>query len=349
MAGMRTLIQGMVILGLCCAITSAAHERQSDDDGEFLVRKGGGGKASGGSKGFSGSSSSSSTVSKPVSSMKPVNKPPVSTSTKTGTYRTSAPSGVTPRPGTNTGPTRPYTSSAMSSSSSFRPSTPQWSNNYGRSNIRPYYVAGAVALIMYSGRPRASTVCEQGRYRFGGSCRPCSQDACPIGQYRTECDAYNDAYCAPCTNSDTSSTYYTTPGNSNACGSESCSALTEPDCDLCYDSATCPYDSTPTTLSFFMEVPLSQSEFTADIQGRYKAGISAATDGVVQPTSVTFPTVTELTLLPADMDAGARRAQLGMGRRRLLQTATTPPTTTTAASSGGTTTAAAAPATTTPP
>lgn len=43
------------------------------------------------------------------------------------------------------------------------------------------------------------------------SCRSCSTDACPIGQFRTVCDPYNDGYCTACTNLPIDS-YWITPG-----------------------------------------------------------------------------------------------------------------------------------------
>ena len=58
------------------------------------------------------------------------------------------------------------------------------------------WVAGPARYGFYSRQHD----CTNGRYRFGGSCRECSDTPCPIGQYRVKCTGGSDSYCARCTN-----------------------------------------------------------------------------------------------------------------------------------------------------
>ena len=67
-------------------------------------------------------------------------------------------------------------------------------------------VASGVALLWVAGPPRYGFYsrkhdCQDGHFRFGGSCRVCSDGPCPIGQYRVPCTGGSDSYCARCSNS----------------------------------------------------------------------------------------------------------------------------------------------------
>ena len=61
-------------------------------------------------------------------------------------------------------------------------------------------VASGVALLWVAGPPRYGFYsrkhdCQDGQFRFGGSCRVCSDGPCPIGQYRVPCTGGSDSYC----------------------------------------------------------------------------------------------------------------------------------------------------------
>lgn len=98
------------------------------------------------------------------------------------------PSGV--KSGTsNTGRTyysRPKTYSS-SGPNGFTSTPTRYTN---RPAMRPYYLIfllGAGGLASSRSHHRQ---CEEGTFRFGSSCRPCSDQTCPIGQYR-----YSDQTC----------------------------------------------------------------------------------------------------------------------------------------------------------
>ena len=58
------------------------------------------------------------------------------------------------------------------------------------------WVAGTARYGFYS----RQHYCADGQYRFGGSCRQCSDTPCAIGQYRVKCTGGSDSYCARCSN-----------------------------------------------------------------------------------------------------------------------------------------------------
>eukprot|EP00285_Hemiselmis_virescens_P002208 CAMPEP_0173414414 /NCGR_PEP_ID=MMETSP1356-20130122/84316_1 /TAXON_ID=77927 ORGANISM="Hemiselmis virescens, Strain PCC157" /NCGR_SAMPLE_ID=MMETSP1356 /ASSEMBLY_ACC=CAM_ASM_000847 /LENGTH=500 /DNA_ID=CAMNT_0014376597 /DNA_START=53 /DNA_END=1555 /DNA_ORIENTATION=- len=280
---------------------------------------GGGSKSSSGGSSWGGSSSGSKTSNTGVSKTGKTtynNPTPVSTSSRTGTYRTATATGRTPTAGARTGPTRPFTSTGAAAASSFRASPVSYSSSYGTrssSGIRPFYIfAGAAAAGALMGSRRG---CSGDRYRFGNSCRQCSTDACPIGQYRTPCDSYNDGYCTACTGL-ASGRYWVTPGNGDNCQSEPCTI--DSPCALCPTNTECPaVSTTPATASFFVETPVTLSQWNADSGVAVKESIaSAASPAGVTSSRITYSAVDEATLDPADVQAG-------MARRRRWEAAAT--------------------------
>jgi hypothetical protein len=197
----------------------------------------GGGSYGGGSYGSpsssNGGSSKVSQPSFPVSSAKPATGSSSTTVAKTSSspvvtgsaFSPSSPSGLTARTGTVT---KPRISSYVSSytASSFSPKTPSWQAS---PRLR---IIGAALITYYLVSTTTSSwrVCGENTYRFGSGCRVCSQSACPIGQYRIDCDAYTNSYCTPCTNKPENA-YYTSPGNNNDCAYNMCTP--QAPCGVC--------------------------------------------------------------------------------------------------------------------
>mmetsp|Transcript_23233 Transcript_23233/g.58711 ORF Transcript_23233/g.58711 Transcript_23233/m.58711 type:complete len:439 (-) Transcript_23233:24-1340(-) len=285
--------------------------------------KGGGGKSFGGGGGFStgGKTSSGGTGTSSNGKSTYSNPAPVSSSTKTGTYRAATATGRTAAPGRATGPTRPFTSTGAAAAANFRASPVSYTSFGGRygggaGGIRPFYLYAAVAGGVYaSSRQRE---CSNNRYRFGNSCRRCSAEACPIGQYRTECDAYNDGYCRECTGLPANS-YWITPGNGDTCESEACTA--DSPCALCPSNPECPPQSTLADsgvgVTFFVESPVTLDEWNAEKGAQVKDAIAEAGRGAgVSGGDVEIASVDEATLDPADVSAGAASAER---RRRFAE------------------------------
>ncbi len=85
-----------------------------------------------------------------------------------------------------------------------------------------------------------SWVCNDGFYRYGEGCFPCSTVECNVGQHRSSCSSVQDSTCVSCSNGPSYSTYIGsgTPFNANNCAFQ-CNQgyfLTNGSCQQCSSS-----------------------------------------------------------------------------------------------------------------
>mmetsp|Transcript_28439 Transcript_28439/g.59467 ORF Transcript_28439/g.59467 Transcript_28439/m.59467 type:complete len:359 (-) Transcript_28439:1135-2211(-) len=225
-------------------------------------------------------SPSPSKLSPPGSSANSPSPSPSSSATTKSNFRpivqrpsVASPSARLPASRLKTAPTPAVWSSTPSVPSAYR----------GYTRTTPPWFLGVAALGAVGAVGAAAAVaCVSGQFSYARTCRPCNKAYCPIGQYRTACNAYSNSLCTACTNKPAGN-YYTDNGDSgrNNCPYLACAPV---DCTCasaasrskytcssrnycpwasCCPDPSCLFDNstTGTDVTFTVSLPLAVSVF----------------------------------------------------------------------------------------